>query len=95
MDYQSAVKSIYQVLECINDILEKILYNSSQQHTKSKALNSHNFSNGGDFEAEVSGSIGLNEIEETKSETNSANNKDKPAPKSSGKHHRRTSSIPR
>jgi hypothetical protein len=83
------------MLECLNDIFEKILHNSSQQHTKSKVLASNNMSNGVDFDAEISGSIGLNEIEETKSETNSANNKDKTARKTGGAHHRRTSSIPR
>ncbi len=29
-DYMAAVKAIYQVLECINDILDKILHQTSQ-----------------------------------------------------------------
>jgi hypothetical protein len=91
----AAVKSIYQVLECINDIFDKIVHHTSQQHTRSKVLNPHTSSVNGDFEGEISGSVGLNEIEETKSETNSLK-ADKPtATKSGGVHHRRTSSIPR
>jgi hypothetical protein len=92
----AAVKSIYQVLECINDIFDKIIHHTSQQHTRSKVLNPHTSSINGDFDGEISGSVGLNEIEETKSETNSLK-AEKPTAhsKTGGVHHRRTSSIPR
>jgi hypothetical protein len=58
-------------------------------------LNPHTSSINGDIDVEISGSIGLNEIEETKSETNSHKGDKNNATKSGGMHHRRTSSIPR
>lgn len=92
----AAVKAIYQVLECINDIMDKIVHQTSQQHTRSKVHHPHTNSINGDIDGEISGSVGLNEIEETKSETNSHKGVEKTAvPKSGGMHHRRTSSIPR